>query len=265
MCSDTVTRLDFTAVDTPSPQAPVRTYPFAHGVAKQEAVPSPSPPRRKSTLLQRLQGSKHKTLRRISNPLLSAAYKLGEQQVQLGNHIKNLSIENHKVQKPSRPVTPVGVSRFEREYMMLEPIGNGEFSTVWKVKERKSARIWAVKRGKPYLGAKDRWVIRLGSNIEYLLIAPFLGICRKRQLEEVKVLETLAKTANPYVLQFQEAWEEKEQLHIRTNLAGCGDLATYLNSIGDVGGLDEGRCWKMLFELTSVSSQKRMTISCTHS
>ena len=67
------------------------------------------------------------------------------------------------------------------------------------------------------------------------------------------MLETLAKTANPYVLQFQEAWEEKEQLHIRTNLAECGDLATYLNSIGETGGLDEGRCWKMLFELTSVS------------
>jgi mitosis inhibitor protein kinase SWE1 len=105
--------------------------------------------------LQRLQGSKHKTLRRISNPLLSAAYKLGEQQTQLGNHIKT-SIENNKVPKPTRPTTPGGASRFEREYVMLEPIGNGEFSTVWKVKERKTGGIWAVKRGKPYLGVKDR-------------------------------------------------------------------------------------------------------------
>jgi hypothetical protein len=57
---------------------------------------------------------------------------------------------------------------------------------------------------------------------------------------------------NPFIIQFQEAWEERQQLHIRTALAECGDLATYLEAIGDTGGLDEGRCWKLLFELSSV-------------
>lgn len=157
----TVTRLDFTGLDTPSPPAPIRTYPFANGPLQSHIVPSPSPPRRKGTLLQRLQGSKHKTLRRISNPLLSAAYKLGEQQVQFGNHMKNLSTDNSKAPKQGRPSlsgSPV-VTRFEKDYVMLEPIGNGEFSTVWKVKEKKTGKLWAVKRGKPYLGLKDRSVI----------------------------------------------------------------------------------------------------------
>ena len=114
---------------------------------------------------------------------------------------------------------------------MLEPIGHGEFSTVWKVREKKSGSLWAVKRGKPYKGIKDR----------------------QKQLEEVQILQTLAKQPHPHVLNFIEAWEEGDQLHLRTELAGCGDLATYLQSIGDEGGLDEGRCWKLLFELTSVS------------
>lgn len=75
---------------------------------------------------------------------------------------------------------------------------------------------------------------------------------RQRQLEEVKILETLATQPHEHVLQFHEAWEEKEQLHIRTSLAECGDLETYLNAISETGGLGEARCWKMLFELTSV-------------
>jgi len=67
------------------------------------------------------------------------------------------------------------------------------------------------------------------------------------------VLENLARHPNPHVLQFHGAWEEKEQLHIRTTLAECGDLASYLTSISETGGLDEARCWKLLFELTLVS------------
>jgi hypothetical protein len=66
-------------------------------------------------------------------------------------------------------------------------------------------------------------------------------------------LSTLAAASHPNVLHFQEAWEEKSQLHIRTALAECGDFATYLQTISDEGGLDEARCWKVLRELTEVS------------
>ena len=92
---------------------------------------------------------------------------------------------------------------------------------------------------------------------------------RQRQLEEVKILETLATQPHEHVLQFHEAWEEKEQLHIRTSLAECGDLETYLNAISETGGLGEARCWKMLFELTSVRHfcvalrQTSMAMACS--
>lgn len=78
-------------------------------------------------------------------------------------------------------------------------------------------------------------------------------IYRTRQLEEVAILSTLAAAPHSNILQFQEAWEEKRQLHIRTALADCGDFATYLQSISDDGGLDEGRSWKVLHELLGVS------------
>lgn len=81
---------------------------------------------------------------------------------------------------------------------------------------------------------------------------------RARQFEEVAILSTLAEASHPSVLHFQEAWEEKSQLHIRTALAECGDFATYLQSISDEGGLDEARCWKVLRELTEVSSNQDM-------
>lgn len=41
------------------------------------------------------------------------------------------------------------------------------------------------------------------------------------------------------------------RLHIRTELGECGDLSRYLLSLGDQRGLDEGRVWKVLAELTS--------------
>lgn len=159
-CPCIVTRLDF-AIDTPSPPAPIRTYPFADGKIRS-SVATPSPPQRKNSLLQRLQGSKHKALRRISNPLLSAAYKLGEQQNQLNNHIRNLSNATETGKGP-RPTglsisNSYRTSKFEKDFTMLEPIGNGEFSTVWKVKQKSNGLLWAVKRGKPYRGMKDRCV-----------------------------------------------------------------------------------------------------------
>lgn len=46
--------------------------------------------------------------------------------------------------------------RFEQDFVVLEPVGQGEFSTVWKVREKRSGDIFAVKRGKAYCGAKDR-------------------------------------------------------------------------------------------------------------
>ncbi|KAJ9104106.1 hypothetical protein QFC19_004090 [Naganishia cerealis] len=228
-----IVKLDFSTI-TPSPPAPnARHYPFASSsnLPKIEIANSPTSPLKKSGILARL--PKHRALARVSNPLLSAAYKLGEQQANLRamTFVTPSADSKHKL-KIARRVSTSSLggsdSRFERDFVMLGPIGVGEFSTVWKVREKRNGTVWAVKRGKPYVGEKDR----------------------TRQLEEVAILSTLAAVPHPNILQFQEAWEEKRQLHIRTALADCGDFATYVQSISDDGGLDEGRSWKVLHELS---------------
>ncbi len=64
-------------------------------------------------------------------------------------------------------------------------------------------------------------------------------------------MRLLSVTPNQHIMRFHDAWEEKQQLHIKTGLAECGDLSAYLISVADDGGLDEGRIWKLLTELTS--------------
>jgi hypothetical protein len=66
-------------------------------------------------------------------------------------------------------------------------------------------------------------------------------------------LETLSAHPHPHVVEFYGAWEQNQQLHIQTAFAECGDLATYLESVADRGGLGEIRCWKTLTELACVS------------
>jgi hypothetical protein len=149
-------RLEFASVDTPSPKAASgRDYPFESGKVRHV---SPSPPKRKN-LFQRWQGTKQKALRKISNPLLSTAYRLGESQSQAGSTKQSGTTDTIRAARRPRSSlisSPGGITRFERDFILLEPVGNGEFSTVWKVKEKSTKTIWAVKRGKPYLGKKDR-------------------------------------------------------------------------------------------------------------
>lgn len=157
----TVVKLDF-GTSTPSPPTATHSYPFVNrDLGKKILVPladSPSPPK-KNNLLSRLHYSgRHKALARISNPLLSAAYKLGEQQaqrkvnksMQVGETANRL-FAIQRVQSPTAPAV-----LFERDYVPLEPLGQGEFSTVWKVRDKKDHQLYAVKRNKPFIGEKDR-------------------------------------------------------------------------------------------------------------
>jgi mitosis inhibitor protein kinase SWE1 len=60
---------------------------------------------------------------------------------------------------PSRTVdesVPAGRGRLDKEFVVVSSLGKGEFSQVWKVKDRLHGKIWAVKAGKPYTGAKNR-------------------------------------------------------------------------------------------------------------
>jgi hypothetical protein len=93
--------------------------------------------------------------------LLSAAYKLGEQQANMrGSALATPLVDGKSESKTARRVSTSSIggadSRFERDFVLLGPIGVGEFSTVWKVREKRNGNVWAVKRGKPYIGEKDR-------------------------------------------------------------------------------------------------------------
>ena len=157
-----VIKLDFSTI-TPSPPVDgARHYPFAPSanLSKADVANSPTSPLKKGGFLSRL--PKHRALARVSNPLLSAAYKLGEQQANMRGSGLLAPGDSKNTAKTARRVSTSSIggadSRFERDFVLLGPIGVGEFSTVWKVREKRNGTVWAVKRGKPYIGEKDRLV-----------------------------------------------------------------------------------------------------------
>lgn len=72
-----------------------------------------------------------------------------------------------------------------------------------------------------------------------------------RQLEEVSILRNFSVNPHPNIIHFIDSWEQKDRLHIRTELAECGDLSRFLLSVGDRAGLGEAQVWKTLVELSS--------------
>jgi len=77
---------------------------------------------------------------------------------------------------------------------------------------------------------------------------------RLRHLEEVDILRHLSKQPNPHVIKFEDAWEQNRQLFIQTELC-LGTLAFFLEEYGRVvERLDEGRVWKIVRELSDVST-----------
>ena len=72
-----------------------------------------------------------------------------------------------------------------------------------------------------------------------------------RQLEEISILRNFSVDPHPHIIAFIDSWEQKDRLHIRTEIADCGDLSRFLLSVGDRAGLGEARVWKTLVELSS--------------
>lgn len=85
---------------------------------------------------------------------------------------------------------------------------------------------------------------------------------RLRLREEVDILKHLSQAAlshsdgrHPNVLGYIDSWEEAEALYIRTELCEYGNLARFLWEYGRVyPRLDEARVWKVIADLSSVSS-----------
>jgi len=57
------------------------------------------------------------------------------------------------------------------------------------------------------------------------------------------------------VLEYVDSWEEDETLYIQTELCECGNLGRFLWEYGRTyGKLDEARVWKVIVDLSNVSS-----------
>jgi mitosis inhibitor protein kinase SWE1 len=77
---------------------------------------------------------------------------------------------------------------------------------------------------------------------------------RLRHLEEVDILRHLSVRPHPHVIKFEDAWEQNRQLFIQTELC-LGSLAFFLLEYGSVvERLDEARVWKIVRELSDVST-----------
>ena len=70
-------------------------------------------------------------------------------------------------------------------------------------------------------------------------------------MEEVSILRALSQHPHPNVIDFVDSWEYRGRLYIRSSLFECGNLAQFLEVLGDHGGLGEIRVWKALKEISS--------------
>jgi mitosis inhibitor protein kinase SWE1 len=157
----------------------------------------------------------------------------------------SLALDNHN----ALDVDPSLTSRFER----VELIGTGEFSQVYRVSSPQDAsqyksifslpssgtnspstlpeRVWAVKKSKkPFGGMKDR----------------------QRKLREVEILRSLVNS--DHVISFVDHWEDKGHLYIQTEYCEEGSLDVFLAQAGLKARLDDFRIWKILLEMSQVSS-----------
>ncbi|KAL7422403.1 mitosis inhibitor protein kinase swe1 [Cryptotrichosporon argae] len=191
-------------VHTPSPPH-TSAYPFAPSTLTPTHTATPASMPRIREL-----ANAHGPLIRTSNPMLSASYRA-----------------DANADGPTRSAD--SGNRLERDFEIVRALGQGEFSRVWEVRDKKQGNVWAVKAGKPYTGFKNRL----------------------RQLEEVSILRHLSLSPHPNVVTYVDSWEHASRLHIQLELLSCGDLSRFLCALSDCGGLGEARVWKTVVELSA--------------
>ncbi|KAH8924877.1 kinase-like protein [Atractiella rhizophila] len=119
--------------------------------------------------------------------------------------------------------------KFETDFIVRRSLGRGEFSEAFEVVRRDSGVLCAIKK------------------IDRILTGPR---ARLRLLEEAALLQEASLTSHPNILQFQDAWEQDNQLFIQTELCRCGTLDFFLEEYGQLyPHLDEIRVWKIATEV----------------
>ena len=158
MADDLAVSVPGLGITTPSPVAGQQNvYPFASTstaiqapgsavsrrsiaeVSPTEAIPTAS-------LASRLSRTIKRPVARVSNPMLAETFKLDG----VSGHAKNPS------SGPPSEALKVGGSRLDHDFTLVGNLGKGEFSQVWKVMEKSTGTMYAVKAGRPYTGYKNR-------------------------------------------------------------------------------------------------------------
>jgi mitosis inhibitor protein kinase SWE1 len=138
-------------------------------------------------------------------------------------------------------------------FSKVEPVGEGEFSSVYRVvepahKTLSLSTIFTPGKQSPSVTGSDK-VFAVKKCRQQ-----FLGL-RDRELKfrEVGILQEL--THAKHVLHYEDHWEWNHHLYIQTEYCEEGNLEGFLSKVGRTGRLDDFRIWKILHDLCLVSTQ----------
>ena len=116
-----------------------------------------------------------------------------------------------------------------RDYLFLDKLGEGAYSTVWKVKRNYDQAVFALKK------------VRMNK----------LGEKEKRNaLNEVRILSSIE---SPFVIQYQDAFfdDDTGSLCLVMEYAPCGDLLQSVQACQKAGNyLNETFLWSVITSIT---------------
>lgn len=163
--------------------------------------------------------------------------------------------QNNPFSFKDRNVTPIGPRRdldvdefLAQRFRRVEKIGQGEFSTVFKVEGKSSS---------PSFSRSTSSALHNSSSPTPMAARDALAVKRvKKQrssarYKEVDILRALR--GRPHIIEFVDCWESEEHLYIVTEYCEESSLMLFLLPICKDSRLDDFRIWKILLEIGLVS------------
>ncbi|CAG8501372.1 1481_t:CDS:1 [Acaulospora colombiana] len=130
---------------------------------------------------------------------------------------------NSRTFRPPESYNLCNKDYFTDHFTVESILGIGEFSIAYKVTDRKSGILYAVKKAKN----------------------PFKSnVVRSECLEEVEIMWKLGK--HPNCIQLFSAWEQRGHLHLQTELCENGSLEYFLNHNAK---LEESQIWRIFADI----------------
>ncbi|OZJ02065.1 hypothetical protein BZG36_04970, partial [Bifiguratus adelaidae] len=134
-----------------------------------------------------------------------------------------------KAHKPNDPAISQGIASdyFEERFAVVETLGSGEFGGVYKVQDKETGKVFALKRtNAPFVGARDRG----------------------NQIQEVAFLWHL--NPHPHIIEIVSAWEQQGYLYIQTSVCEGGALSLFLQEFCADAPVNEPIMWNILAEIS---------------